>query len=339
MIETSNFGRTPLGEEVKLFTLTNKNGMQAKITNYGVILCSLKVPVDGTKRETVLGFDNLEEYTNKEYINNCPYFGAIIGRFGNRIGNGKVVINGKELNFPINNGPNTLHGGINGFDKKVWNAEIIDANSIQFTYLSVDGEENFPGNLSTKVIYRLTNCNDLQICYEASTDKTTPVNLTQHSYFNLSDNSENALNHLLQIEADHILETDENLIPSGTLLKVENTCYDFKELKAIKKDIAEIENYDDCYAFELETSIPRKVAVLISPDKKVSMNVLTTFPGLQVYTGKYINVGINKKFGPFSGVALEAQGYPDAPNQPKFEHGWLHPGEIYKHQTNYKFSF
>lgn len=339
MIKISNFGRTPSGEEVKLFTITNKNGMQAKITNYGGILCSLTVPVDGNHRETVLGFEELEEYTNQEYIDNCPYFGAIIGRFGNRICGGKVVINGDELNFPINNGPNTLHGGINGFDKKVWDAEPINENSIQLSYISLDGEENFPGNMKTIVVYALSDNNELQIKYEATTDKTTPINLTQHAYFNLSEGSENALDHLLQIDTNYILETNEHLIPSGKLLEVENTCYDFRELKSIEKDIAEIENYDDCYAFDEETSSPRKVALLKSRDRKVAMEVHTTFPGLQVYTGKYINIGNKKRFTPFSGVALEAQGYPDAPNHPEFNHGWLHPEEKYKHQTNYKFLF
>lgn len=339
MISTSDFGSTPSGENVKLFTFSNKNGVQAKITNYGGILTSFIAPIEGVDREMILGFDTLQEYTSKNYLDNYPYFGALIGRFGNRIDHGKVTINGKELQLPCNHSPHHLHGGNIGFDRKVWKAKVVNESELHLSYLSVDGEENFPGNVNTNVIYSLSDENELQIKYEATTDKTTPINLTQHSYFNLSDNCSNILDHKLQVDADYLLETNDFLIPSGKLLNVENTCFDFRKKKAINQDIEEIENYDDCFAFGETTTTPRKVAELSSPDKKVNMEVITTFPGLQVYTGKYISAGEKRRFEAFAGVALEAQGYPDAPNHPSFKHGWLEPGEIYKQQTNYKLIF
>ncbi|WP_372753099.1 aldose epimerase family protein [Labilibaculum sp.] len=339
MIDVIDFGLTPKGEKVQLYTLKNKNGIKAKITNYGGILTSLTLPLPNEERNIVLGFDSLDEYTNQEYLSNCPYFGALIGRYGNRINKGLVRLNEQEIQLPCNHGIHHLHGGMSGFDQKVWKAEILNDTDLKLTYLSVDGEENFPGNLNTEVIYKLTDENEFQVHYKAVTDKTTPINLTQHSYFNLSDNFESILDHQLQIDTNFILESNDLLIPSGKLYNISKTLFDFTRKKTISKDIEEIENYDDCYAFGESTDVPRKIAELSDKEGKVSMEIATTFPGLQVYTGKYISAGQKKKFGSFSGVALEAQGYPDAPNHPNFKQGWLHPGEVYQQQTNYKLKF
>lgn len=339
MIEAIDFGTCPNGEKVKLFILKNKNGVIAKITNYGGILTSFTLPLKNEVREIVLGFDNLEEYTSKEYLKNDPYFGALIGRYGNRISKGKVSLNGDEIQLPCNHGENMLHGGFIGFDKKVWKAEISNDSGLKLSYSSPDGEENFPGNLLTEVIYKLTDENELQIHYKAVTDKITPINLTQHSYFNLSNKFENVLDHQLQVDTQYILETDDLLIPSGKLYDIRNTLFDFRTKKTLEMDIEDIENYDDCFAFGDSTEMPRKVAELTDKNDEVTMEIATTFPGLQVYTGKYITAGKNNQFGPFSGVALEAQGYPDAPNHPNFKHGWLNPDEVYQHQTNYKLKF
>ncbi len=336
MIDVIDFGLTRDGEKVQLYTLRNKNGLIAKITNYGGILTSFTLPLPNEEREIVLGFDSLEEYTSEEYLKNYPYFGALIGRFGNRINKGLVSLDEKEIQLACNHGMHHLHGGNIGFDRKVWKAEVINNEDLKLSYLSPDGEENFPGNLSTEVIYKLTDDNELQIHYKATTDKTTPINLTQHSYFNLSNNFESILKHKLQVNTAYILETNDFLIPSGKLYDIRKTLFDFQTKKSIDRDIEDIENYDDCFAFGESTESPRKVAELSDKEGTVTMEVATTFPGLQVYTGKYIKAG---KFGTFSGVALEAQGYPDAPNHKNFKHGWLKPGEVYQHQTNYKLIF
>ncbi|RUT79693.1 aldose epimerase family protein [Ancylomarina longa] len=339
MIDVTDFGIAPNGEKVQLYTLKNEKGMTAKITNYGGILTSLLIPVSGKNREVVLGFDDLDEYTNTEYISNCPYFGALIGRYGNRINKGKFRIGDKDFQLNCNLGDHHLHGGLEGFDKKIWKAEILSDFELKLSYTSPDGEENFPGKLAVDVIYTLTNENELQIKYQAVTDQTTPINLTQHSYFNLSEQPKDILDHQLKINTDYILETDDSLIPGGQLLEVENTVFDFRTKKTIQQDIEELENYDDCFAFKESTKEPRKVAELTDEKDTLTMEIHTTFPGLQLYSGKYIDAGKMKKFGPFAGVAIEAQGYPDAPNHPNFKHGWLHPGEIYKQQTNYRFIF
>ncbi len=335
MISVSKFGQLENGEIAHLYTLENSNGMIAKITNYGGILCSLKIPVNQQLREVVLGFDNLSEYTNADYRSCNPYFGAIVGRFANRINKGIFSLNGETFQLACNNGGNHLHGGICGFDAKIWDAEIHNENQLQLTYLSVDGEENFPGNLTTTVTYTLTDNNELQIDYQATTDSATPINLTQHTYFNLSDTETDILNHHLQVNANTILNM-ENMIPDGTERDVKATCFDFTTPKAIGADIAAIENYDDCYVVNTE-KITKQVAELISPNNDLSMQVFTNYPGLQVYTGQHINAGVKKHFGGFSGVALEAQLFPDAPNRKEWQQGWLLPEAVYRYQTIYKF--
>ena len=337
MIEQKIFGTLPSGDQVKLFTLSNKNGVIAKVTNYGGILCSFSIPTNNGQRELVLGFDKLEDYLSPAYLENYPYFGAIIGRYGNRIEHGKFKIKDKDYQLNCNLGKHHLHGGKEGFDRKTWNVKITNEQSIELSYLSKDGEENFPGNLQTKITYCLNDENELQIHYEATCDQTTPINLTQHSYFNLSENSKDILEHSLKVHTNYILETDDDLVPGGKFLNVRGTCFDFRKKKKINRDIEDIENYDDCFAFNEITERPRKVAELWDEKNEIKMEVSTTSPGLQVYTGQHINV--KGKFGSFAGIALEAQDYPDAPNKEHFKHGWLSPNEVYRRQTNYKIIF
>lgn len=338
MITVSDFGKIK-DTKIYLFTFQNSNGVIAKVTNYGGILTSLSIPKDGKRRELVLGFNSLEKYLSPEYLENYPYFGAIIGRYANRINKGQISIDNQTIQLPCNHGDHILHGGMEGFDKKVWTSVILNDSSIALLMESFDNEENFPGNVRTKVTYTLTEDNELQIKYEAQTDQTTPINLTQHSYFNLSEDFKDIRNHKLQVLSNQILSTNDSLIPNGEFEDIRNTAFDFNLKTCINDQIGEVENYDDCYVVGESSQLPRKVACLTDESEKVMMEVATTYPGLQVYTGKFIDVKGDPAFGPFSGIALEAQYYPDAPNHPSFHQGWLRPGERYQHQTNYKFYF
>ena len=337
MIQSIAFSQT--NHEIKQFTITNKNGVCAKITNYGAILTSLKLPLKSDLREIVLGFDSHEAYQSEAYLKDYPYFGAIIGRFANRINQGKVVIGDQEIQLPTNHGKHLLHGGQSGFDKRVWDAEIIGKSKLQLSLLSKDGDQNFPGNMKIKVIYELNDENELSIHYFATCDKTSPINLTSHTYFNFTSGEENILNHKLQIDSDQILENNTELIPTGNYIEVENTAFDFRDQKLIKQDIAEVENYDNCYILKTANNSLNKVAELYEEESNISMEISTDFPGLQLYTGMYIKVEGNDKLGPFSGLALETQSFPDAPNQANFSHGLIHPEEVYEHQTRYRFDF
>jgi aldose 1-epimerase len=335
MIKFRTFSKT--NKQIKLFFLTNKNGLCAKITNYGAILTSLKIPLESGPREIILGFDTFEEYQSESYLTNYPYFGAIIGRFANRINQGKVIIADEEIQLPTNHGKHLLHGGHLGFDKRIWNAEIINEAKLQLSLLSADGDQNFPGNMNIVVTYELNDENELSIQYSAICDKTSPINLTSHTYFNFTGNKENILNHELQIDSDQILECNSELIPTGKSINVADTCYDFSSMTKINTNLNELENYDDCFVLKTNGKNFKKVAEVYEEESNIKMEISTDFHGLQVYTGKYINV--ENQFGPFSGIALETQGFPDAPNQDSFSHGLIHSGEEYKHQTQYKFRF
>lgn len=332
MIQSKIFSQT--NKQIKLFVLTNKHGLCAKVTNYGAILTSLKIPLESGPREVVLGFNTHEEYQSNTYLKDYPYFGAIIGRFANRINQGKVIIEGKEIQLPTNHGKHSLHGGHIGFDKRVWDAKIVGESKLQLSLLSSDGDQNFPGNMKIVVTYELNDENELSIKYFATCDKTSPINLTSHTYFNFTGNKERILNHELQIDSDQILESNSEMIPTGNYINVADTCYDFNSMKKINTDLNKLENYDDCFVLKTKGKNFRKVAEVLEKESNIKMDVSTDFPGLQVYSGKYINV--ENQFGPFSGIALETQGFPDAPNQTNFDHGLIHPGEEYKHQTIYK---
>lgn len=342
------FGTTPDGE-VDLFSLKNKNGMEVKITNYGGIITSIIVPDKNRKMEdVVLGFDNLAQYLQLH-----PYFGAIVGRYANRIANGKFQINNANtFTLVKNNGNHHLHGGTKGFDKMIWQANQIKMPKkigIEMSYTSLDMEEGYPGNLEVSVQYFLTNDNQLIINYEATTDKKTICNLTNHSYFNLAgEGNGTILHHQLMVNADQITPTNQDMIPTGKLQSVEDTPFDFRTATAIGKRI-EDENqqlkngngYD--HNFVLNKIKKEEIAAtLYDPQSGRLLEVFTTEPGVQIYTANWLDDSLIGKAGkPYSkrgAVCLETQHFPDSPNQPNFPSTTLEVGKIYSSQTIYKFS-
>jgi len=307
--------------EVYLYTLENNNGMQVKITNYGGIVTSILAPdKDGKLADVVLGFDDLQSY-----IDGHPYFGCIVGRYGNRIANGKFSIDGEEYTLAQNNDINHLHGGIIGFDKVVWKAKErtgSDTASLKLRYLSKDGEEGYPGNLKTTVTYSLTNDDELIIEYLATTDKATAVNLTHHSYFNLSGSQENALDHVVTIAAHEYVVVNENLIPTGELRDVRGTPMDFSTSHTIGERISEVEGgYDHTYVLFNNGNL-LKVADFYHPISGRAVEVYTSEPGIQFYTGNFLDGNLTGKNGiiyhKHHGFCLETQHFPDSPNQAEF---------------------
>jgi aldose 1-epimerase len=339
-IKKEPFGKVD-NKEVFLYILKNENGMVVKITNYGGIVTSISAPdKTGKFDDVVLGYDNLDGY-----LKETPYFGAIVGRYGNRIAKGSFTINGKKYSLAINNGPNSLHGGIKGFDKVVWDAEQFekkDGVGIKLHYLSKDGEEGYPGNLDTYVTYTLTNDNELRIDYSATTDKATPVNLTHHSYFNLGGTSgKDILNHTLFIDADKYTVVDETQIPTGELRDVTGTPMDFRKPVSVGSRINDVEGgYDHNYVLNNNGKIA-KVAELFDSVSGRRMDVSTTEPGMQFYTGNFLDGSITGKNGivynKHFGLCLETQHFPDSPNHPEFPNTILRPGEKYTQTTIYKF--
>ncbi len=343
MIEQEPFG-------VYLYTLENAGGMRARITNYGGILVSLEVPDrDGISGNVVLGFDTLEEY-----LDGHPYFGALIGRYGNRIANGRFRLGGREYLLARNNGPNHLHGGIKGFDKVVWKARTLttaDGEALHLEYLSPDGDEGYPGNLSVVVVYTLTDQNELRIDYRAETDAPTPVNLTHHSYFNLAGPAAgDILGHEVVLSADAFLPTDDGLIPTGEIRSVAGTCMDFRTPHTIGERIGEIVGdhfaggYDHCWILNLPDPMtgPFLAATVHDPASGRVMEVSTTEPGMQFYTGNFLDGTLTGSGGvvynKHQGFCLEAQHYPDSPNEPAFPTVILEPGQTYTQTTIYRFS-
>jgi aldose 1-epimerase len=343
-LETIHFGKLSDGGDVALFTITNHNNVSVKITNYGAIITSIEMPdKNGNAENIVCGFEKLETYLSEEYLGNYPYFGAIIGRFGNRIAAGHLVIDGKNYQMAINNGPNHLHGGKTGFDRRLFDAETFqDENQagIKLTYLSPDMEENYPGNLKVTCIYSLNNLNELGIEYFAETDKTTVVNLTNHTYFNLTGGKQNILNHELELTATKMTEMVEQ-IPTGKIIPVTGTPFDFTTSQKLNHRFTEVPmGYDDNFELDNETGELKLVGCLKESSTGRKVEVLTTQPGIQVYTGYWnpeLLIDGEKKFGSFSGIALETQHYPDSVNQPEFPTTTLRPGEIYNEKTIYRF--
>jgi aldose 1-epimerase len=334
LVLTSLMSFTSLGAKMdfKTYTLKNDKGMSVTFTNYGGRILSIQAPdKSGKFGNVVIGFDKPEDYTQEN-----PYFGAIIGRVGNRIAKGKFTLNGKDYKLAINNGPNSLHGGIKGFDKVFWNvSETTPGKTVKLTYTSPDGEEGYPGTLKTEVTYTLTNDNELKIDYLATTDKATPVNLTNHSYFNLSnDRKDTILNHELMIEADKYTVVDKDLTPTGELRSVEGIM-DFRKSHAIGKDIAKVEGggYDHNYVLTSKAGTLRKIATLHEPKSGRFMEVFTTEPGVQFYSGNFLD-GTQKGQGvswlKHAALCLETQHFPDSPNQKNFPSIILNPGEKYK---------
>ena len=348
-IEKKEFGTTEDNVTVYQFVLSNENGMEVSIINYGGIITSLKAKDrHGKYQDIVLGFNSLAPYEDEN-----PYFGALIGRYGNRIAKGAFRLDDKTYNLDINNAPNHLHGGLKGFHKVVWNPnEIInDTNvSLELTYLSKHMEEGYPGNLDVKVTYTLNNKDELHVLYEAETDKKTIINLTQHSYFNLSgDFSEDILNHEIKINADAFLPVDETLIPTGEIRSVEGSPFDFRNLKLIGRDIDSNDNqikfgkgYDHCWVINNQDAGLRHVASLYHSQTGRIMEIESDQPGIQFYSGNFLDGTLESKgegyYNYRTGLCLETQQYPDSPNQKNFPSVVLNPNEKYITKTIFKFS-
>jgi aldose 1-epimerase len=324
------------------YTLTNANGMIVKLINYGATVTDI-ITLDKSQARgnVVLGFDSLSGYLQ----NGNPYFGCIVGRYGNRIANGKFTVDGKTYSLAKNNNGQSLHGGLKGFDKVVWTGAAEGDNAVKFTYLSKDGEEGYPGNLNVAVTYTLTNDNELKIDYSATTDKATPVNLTNHSYFNLSAGADSTiLGHELVLKADSFTAVNKVLIPTGKNPPVAGTPMDFNTAKLIGKDIAQVEGgYDHNYVLSKKGNDLGLAATVYHPGSGRFMEVFTTEPGIQFYSGNFLNGTLKntrdgKAYIKHAGLCLETQHYPDSPNQPSFPNTILKPGETYHHTTVYKFS-
>lgn len=326
---------------VREYTLSNAGGMQVSIINYGGIITSLLAPdKNGKISNVVLGYDSLAGYLQKDN----PYFGALIGRYGNRIAKARFQLDGKTYTLAANNNPNTLHGGLKGFDKVIWQATPLGDSSLQLTYLSKDGEEGYPGNLQVKVVYTLTTGNRLIIQYSATTDKATPVNLTQHSYFNLSGGTDSTiLDHELQITAARFTAVDQQLIPTGSLDSVKSGPMDFQQSKRIGRDIGQVAGgYDHNWVLNRNGNDLEKVATLYHAASGRAMDVLTTEPGLQFYSGNFLDGTLlytkgGAKYVKHAGLCLETQHFPDSPNQPSFPSTILQPGSTYQQTTVYSF--
>ena len=334
----------PDGREVRLFTLRNDAGLEMKVINYGGIITELNLPDrDGRLRDVVLGMDNFDGYLHRS-----RYFGSLIGRHGNRIKDGRFVLNGVDFKLPINNGRNHLHGGFKGFDKVLWDAAEV-GDGVQLTYRSWDGEEGYPGNLEATVTYSLNDANEVRIEYLARTDADTIVNLTNHSYFNLAGEG-TILGHQLTINADAFTPDDETLIPTGEIRCVKNTPMDFKCRVPIGAHINDDDQqlhfagggYDHNFVLNAPHDLSRVAARVHDPKSGRTMEVLTTEPGLQFYSGNFLNGSIVGKGGrayeKHSGFCLETQHFPDSPNHPNFPSTVLNPGQEYRHTTIYRFS-
>lgn len=328
---------------VYCYTLTNKNGMEVKITNFGGIITSITVPdKSGVMENVVLGFDNLEAYQDGH-----PYFGSLVGRYGNRIAKGQFVLDGVTYRLAVNNGPNHLHGGLKGFDKQVWEVDTaystMDSVVLCLSYLSADMEEGYPGNLMVKVSYVLTADNEIKIGYDAETDRATVLNLTNHSYFNLTGCKENVLNHEVVLLADSITPTDTTLIPTGVMAPVAGTPFDFTRAHAIGERIAEVPGgYDVNFVLGNTAGHLVKAAEVYEPVSGRVLETFTTQPGIQFYTGNFLDGSLTGfdgvRYEKHYGFCLETQHFPDSPNQPGFPSTVLRPGERYRHLTVYRFS-
>ncbi|MBI4582930.1 MAG: galactose mutarotase [Planctomycetes bacterium] len=341
-IKKDAFGKTGDGTAVDLYTLTNARGLTARVMTYGALLVSLEAPDrQGKLKNVVLGFDDL-----KGYLAGHPYFGCTVGRFCNRIAKGKFTLNGVEYKLAVNNGPNHLHGGNIGLDKKVWKAvaaESAEGPSVKFTCLSPDGEEGYPGNLHVEVVYTLTQKDELRLDYTARTDKATPVNLTNHSYFNLAGaGSGSILGHELMINADRYLPVDDTLIPTGELKEVQGTPMDFTRPFTIGgARLDQVQGgYDHCYALKKSGGELSLCARAREPKSGRVLEISTTEPGVQLYTGNFLD-GVNGAGGAVyrkhDGFCLETQHFPDSVNRPGFPSTILEPGRTFKSTTVYRF--
>ncbi|HHI78870.1 MAG TPA: galactose mutarotase [Planctomycetes bacterium] len=349
---TSPRPHQPPATSMKTFTLQNAAGMRVRITNLGAIILSLEVPDrQGKTADVVLGFSQPQDYLNAP---DHPYFGAVVGRYANRIAKGRFRIGDRSYTLATNNGPNHLHGGLRGFDRVLWKVEEQGPRHIVLSYLSKDGEEGYPGNLQVRVRYELQESNELHILYQAQTDQTTPVNLSQHSYFNLQGEGQgDILGHVLQLHASRFTPIDRDLIPSGKILPVAGTPFDFRRPKAIGQDIDKPDpqlqfghGYDHNFVLDRAPGTPRTQPVLaarvLEPQSGRVLEILTTEPGIQFYSGNFLDGRLRGKaerpYPKRSGFCLETQHFPDSPNQPQFPSTLLSPGESYRSKTILRFS-
>jgi aldose 1-epimerase len=342
-IVSGDFGKTPEGALVRIYALTNNRGVEVKITNFGGRVVSLKVPDKrGAMGNVVMGFDSLDGYLPEK-----TYFGAVIGRYANRIGHAQFTLNGALYKVPKNDGDNSLHGGTRGFDRVVWTAKELKDGGLELTYLSKDGEEGYPGNCNVTVVYHLTDANELKIEYSASTDKDTVVNLTNHSYFNLAGTGD-ILGHMLTLVADRFTPVDGGLIPTGELKAVAGTPFDFRKSTAIGARIGQNDEqlklgkgYDHNWVLNKKGSELSMAARVEEASTGRVMEVWTTEPGVQFYTGNFLDGTVKgaggKVFAYRTGLCLETQHFPDSPNKPKFPSTVLKVGGQFKSTTIYKF--
>ena len=343
------FGTAPDGTPVDAYTLVNTHGIRTRILTYGGIVQSIETPDRAGKLDdVVLGFDDLQGY-----VKSSPYFGAIVGRYGNRIARGRFTLDGKTYALAINNGPNHLHGGIKGFDKVVWTAQPFSSDSgvgVVLTHTSPDGDEGYPGTLRAKVTYTLTNRDELAIDYEATTDKATPVNLTNHTYWNLAgDGSRDVLGHVVTLESSAIVPVDSTLIPTGALMPVDGTPFDFRKPTAVGARIEDPHvqirygrGYDHTFVLDRAAGTALSHAAHITePTTGRTLDIYTTEPGVQFYSGNFLDGSFAGKRGRVYkrryGLALETHHYPDSPNQPSFPSVILRPGETYRTKTVFRF--
>ncbi|MFV0537522.1 MAG: aldose epimerase family protein [Dysgonomonas sp.] len=346
-LSPANFSGKVDGQDVQMYVLVNNKGAEASIINYGAKIVSLSVPdKNGKLTDIVLGHNNLEEYLGSEE----PYFGAVCGRTGNRIAKGKFTLDGETYQLAINNGPNNLHGGLKGFNAVVWGAKQTDAQTLELTYLSKDGEEGFPGNLNVKITYRLTDDNVFEIDYEATTDKATILNLTNHSYFNLSGEGDVSVNnHMLVMHASNYLPTDDTAIPYGKPETVKGTPFDFTVEHSIgeriENDFEQLhfgKGYDHTFVLDKKDGELALAVECYSPKTGIKMDISTTEPGVQVYTGNWMSGNFEGKHGhrypARAAVCFETQHFPDSINKPEYPSVVLRPGEVFKSKTIHKFT-
>jgi aldose 1-epimerase len=345
-VEAKPFGKTKEGVPVTVYTLINARALKARLIDFGATLISVETPdKEGKLANITLGFPNVDGYLARH-----PYFGSTVGRYGNRIAGGKFKLEGKEYTLATNNGPNHLHGGLKGFDAVMWKGEPIkepSAVGVRFTYRSKDGEEGYPGNLDVTVTYTLTNNNELKIDYEAKTDKTTVVNLTNHAYWNLAGaGSGDILKHELTLNADQYLPIDDTSIPTGKPAAVKGTPFDFttphvigERIGELKKDPHKTKGYDHCYVLRGQQGKLELAARAKDPGSGRVMEIFTTEPGVQLYCGNFLGGGAGEAgYKQHDAFCLETQHYPDSPNQPQFPSTVLKPGDTYKSTTVHKFS-
>jgi aldose 1-epimerase len=343
-VDKGNFGKTQDGTPVDVYTLTNAGGSVAKIMTYGATLIQLRVPDrEGKLADVVLGFDNLDGY-----LAGHPFFGSTVGRYANRIAKGKFTLDGKEYTLAVNNGPNHLHGGTKGFDKAVWKAEVVGSGegpSVRFSHVSPDGDEGYPGTLNVTVVYTLTDRNELRIDYTATTDKATQINLTNHTYFNLKGGGD-VLGHELRLYANQYTVPDDTLIPTGEIKAVRDTPLDFTNTHLIGTRIkqlpASIGGYDHNFVINGGGGSLAPAARVYEPTTGRVMDVLTTQPGVQLYTANFLDGSLKGKGGvaynKYAAFCLETQHFPDSPNKPSFPSTVLRPGQTFRSTTVYRFS-